>query len=205
MNIYRPRRRPESCCLCSSRSASSPTPGRRNVLIRDSKRIMLNCSRQTGKSTIVAIIALRHALYTRTLLFLYYSTLYGRRPRRSGKCRDYYAIRPAGSFNRPSRSIGWSCQQKHELSLSVVSIPTRSVASAFRRFSPIIDEAAQVRTNHIMKPCGLWSRLVMGGSSSSRPRLADVVFFDRAWEDKSTWPKIEINADQCPRFTSGFS
>ena len=41
-----------------------PDPWQEDILRSESKRIILNCARQTGKSSIVAIIALHHCLYT---------------------------------------------------------------------------------------------------------------------------------------------
>jgi len=47
-----------------------PDPWQKTVLNSTSNRILLNCSRQSGKSTITAIMGLHHALYTSNALIL---------------------------------------------------------------------------------------------------------------------------------------
>lgn len=47
-----------------------PDPWQEDVLRSDSKRIILNCARQSGKSTVTAIWALHHALYNSDALVL---------------------------------------------------------------------------------------------------------------------------------------
>jgi phage terminase large subunit-like protein len=47
-----------------------PDPWQRDLLTSKEKRIILNCARQSGKSTIVAIRALHHALTNRGSLVL---------------------------------------------------------------------------------------------------------------------------------------
>jgi hypothetical protein len=48
----------------------TPDVWQRELLRSTSKRILLNCSRQSGKSTISAILALHQALYYRESLML---------------------------------------------------------------------------------------------------------------------------------------
>src|SRR5438105_956925 len=47
-----------------------PDPWQLNVLRGDQPRLLLNCSRQAGKSTVVAVHALLNAIYTEDLLVL---------------------------------------------------------------------------------------------------------------------------------------
>ena len=41
----------------------NPDPWQQELLLTEEKRVILNCSRQSGKSTLAAIIALHHALH----------------------------------------------------------------------------------------------------------------------------------------------
>src|SRR3954469_20142190 len=48
----------------------SPDPWQRDLLRSTSTRVLLNCSRQSGKSTLAAVIALHRALYHPSSLVL---------------------------------------------------------------------------------------------------------------------------------------
>jgi len=50
-----------------------PDPWQRDLLTSTHKRVILNCSRQSGKTTIVSVLALHHALIHPKSLVLIFS------------------------------------------------------------------------------------------------------------------------------------
>jgi len=180
-----------------------PDPWQREVLLSDSRRIILNCARQTGKSTITAIMALHHAYYTPNALVLIVSHTLAQAKETFKKIKRFYAqleqpIPPTTDtvdrleLANKSRVISLSGQ--HPDSLRGFSSPTLLV----------IDEAAQVRDETYDE--GLRPMLA---ASNGRIMLLSTPhgrrgFFYRAWEDESTWFRVKISADECPRISKAF-
>src|SRR5437764_10226574 len=48
----------------------APDPWQRSLLLSSDRQVLLNCSRQAGKSTVVSALALHTALFTRGALVL---------------------------------------------------------------------------------------------------------------------------------------
>jgi hypothetical protein len=180
-----------------------PDPWQSEVLRTDSKRIILNCARQTGKSTITAIMALHHALYTSNALVLVVSHTLQQATETFKKIVLFYRQlgRPipakAETFSRlelANRSRILSLSGQHPNSLRGFSSPTLL----------IIDEAAQVsdETYHeALRP--------MLAASNGRIVLLSTPhgkrgFFYRAWKEEATWLRVTINADECPRISKEF-
>jgi phage terminase large subunit-like protein len=180
-----------------------PDPWQANVLLSDSRRIILNCARQTGKSTTTALIALHHALYTPDALVLIVSHTLAQAKETFRKIKRFYEqlgrpIQPmVNTLERlelanKSRIISLSGQHPH--SLRGYSSPTLLV----------IDEAAQVSDEtyeEALRP--------MLAASNGRIVLLSTPhgkrgFFYQAWEDESTWLKVKINAHECPRISKEF-
>ena len=119
-----------------------PDPWQRELLLSTRKRIILNCSRQSGKSTITAVLALHHALnYPGALVLVLSPSL-----RQSGelfrKVRDFYRDlgKPIGSETDTAFALEVANRSR------VVSLPGKE--QTVRGFSGasllIIDEAARV-------------------------------------------------------------
>ncbi len=86
-----------------------PDPWQRELLLSKEKRVILNCSRQSGKSTITAIIALHHALYNPGALVLLISRGYRQSTELFKKVADFYQER--------GRPVPSDAENKHTLEL----------------------------------------------------------------------------------------
>jgi hypothetical protein len=180
-----------------------PDPWQSEVLRSDSRRIILNCARQTGKSTITAIMVLHHAYYTPNALVLVVSHTLAQAKETFSKVKHFYRQlgRPIPlttdtvdrlELANKSRIISLSGQ--HPNSLRGFSSPTLLV----------IDEAAQVLDetyDEALRP--------MLAASNGRIVLLSTPhgkrgFFYQAWEDESTWLRVKINAHECPRISKEF-
>jgi phage terminase large subunit-like protein len=119
-----------------------PDPWEREVLLSDEKRIILNCSRQSGKSTIAAIIALHHALNTPGAVVLVLSPSL----RQSGELFK----KITGFYEDMGKPVPSDIETALTLQLAnksrIVSLPGREkTIRGFSRVSLlIVDEAARV-------------------------------------------------------------
>jgi phage terminase large subunit-like protein len=183
-----------------------PDPWQRELLLSTEKRIILNCSRQSGKSTITAIIALHHALYNSGALVLLISRGYRQSTELFKKIAGFYQER--------GRPVPSDAENKHTLELvnksRIVSLPSKG--QTIRGFSGpsliVIDEAAQIEDDELyyaaVRPMLAVSqgRLILLSTPFGKRG-----FFNAAWEDFENkgnvagWQGIKITADQCPRIT----
>ena len=178
-----------------------PDPWQTEVLESDHRRLLLNCARQAGKSTVVAVLGLAEAVFvpgTRVLLL-------SRSHRQSTELfrivRDYFLR--LGSPMVERRTV-------HELGLSnhsrIVCLPCRE--DTIRGYADIslliIDEAARV-------PDDLY-RAVRPMLATSGGRLICLStpygkrgFYYDAWANGGAdWLRIEVPATRIPRIAPAF-
>jgi hypothetical protein len=176
-----------------------PDPWQRDLLLSNEKRIILNCSRQSGKSTICAILALHHALYNPGALVLIVSRSYRQSTELFKKVADFYQKR--------GRPIPSDAENKHTLELSnksrIVSLPSKE--QTIRGYSApslvIIDEAAQCADElyDALTPMLAVSkgRLILLSTPFGRSG-----FFFNVWSTGGRdWEQYKITAIQCPRIS----
>lgn len=190
--------------LLARKAGIEPDPWQARFLLSDAKRILLNCSRQTGKSTIAAVLAVHGAVYEPRTLTLLLSPGLRQSKELFDKCRDIYS-----AIGRPVVTESETAlQMRLQNGSRIVSLPGN--AGRIRGYSGarriIIDEAAWV-------PDELYR--------SVRPMLAvsggDLIamstpFGMRGWwyeawsqpEQEKLWQRYEVNATECPRISAEF-
>jgi hypothetical protein len=178
-----------------------PDPWQRQVLTSESSRIVLNCCRQSGKSTTVAVKALHVALSTRSLILLLSRSL-----RQSGEL----ARKVFEAYRATGRRVPSDAESTLVLELRngsrIVALPGGDQAS-IRGFSGvaalIIDEASQCSDELYVA-----LRPMIAVSHGSITLLSTPYgrrgFFFRTWEQAQGWLKIAVTATQCPRLTPEF-
>ena len=173
------------------------------LLLSDSRQTLLNCSRQAGKSTVTAALALLAALLQSPALVLLLSPSL----RQSGelflKVLDLYRAlgRPIPSLRPRDNTL------KLELvnGSRIISLPGSE--ATVRCFSAVrllvVDEAARVSDDLIraVKPM----LAVSGGRllALSTPFGRRGWFYD-AWQRGQGWKRVRIKASQCPRIPADF-
>jgi len=179
-----------------------PDPWQEQVLNSESKRILLNNCRQSGKSSIVAIMAIHHALYTSDAMIIVISHTLQQAGETFRKIIDAYKQR--------GKPVVSETQTVHRLDLkngSRVVTLTGQAPDSIRGFSNvsllIVDEAAQVPDD------AYFAARPMLAVSEGRIVLLSTPhgqqgFFANAWFNETEWEKYEINADQCPRLSKEF-
>lgn len=165
------------------------------------KRILINCSRQSGKSTTVSVIANHTALYEDGSPILLLSPSLRQSGELFRKCLDVYRALdrpvPADSENRLSLEL--------ENGSRIVSLPGKEGTT--RGFSGvkllIIDEASKVPDELYMSVRPMLA--VSGGRLIvlSSPFGARGFFYE-IYKNRQNWEYYEVPADQCPRITPEF-
>lgn len=183
----------------------TPDPWQARVLRSGAARLLLNCSRQAGKSTVSSVLGLHTTLYTPDSLVLLVSPS----ERQSGELfRKLLAV-----YRDMGRPVPAVSENKFSLELAngsrVVALPGNE--ENLRGFSAvrllIIDEASRVADAlyRAVRP--------MLATSDGRLVTMSTPFGKRGWwyeawqaahEGREAWDCYEVPASACPRISSHF-
>ncbi|MGE0543052.1 MAG: terminase family protein [Dehalococcoidia bacterium] len=178
-----------------------PDPWQRNALTSTASRLLFNCSRQSGKSTVSAVLAVHTALTTPGALVLLLSPTLRQSGELFKKCLQVYrsAGRPVSPESETALSLTLDTGSR------IVSLPGRE--GTVRGYSGvsllIIDEAARV-------PLDLYvSARPMLAVSGGRLLALSTPFGNRgwwyeAWRSDEPWQRFEVPATMCPRIPASF-
>jgi len=172
-----------------------------DVLRSRAARLLLNCSRQVGKSTTTAVLALHTALYDAPALVLLLSP--------SLRQSQELFAKVGTAYRRLGRPVPAEAENKLSLELEngsrVLALPGKE--GTIRGYSGVkllvLDEASRIADAlyHACRPMLAVSggRLLM----LSTPFGKRGVFFQE-WTEGVTWERVELRADQCPRIPPEF-
>ncbi len=182
-------------------SGIEPDPWQAEVLRSTSRRILLNCSRQSGKSTVSATLAVHTAVYQPGALVLLLSPTLRQSQELFRKCLSVYRLVasdvPPESETRLTLELGNGSR--------IVSLPGKE--STIRGFSGVslllVDEAARVPDElyYSVRPMLAVSngRLV----ALSTPFGTRGWWFE-AWRSSEPWERYTITAEQVGRISPEF-
>lgn len=176
-------------------------PWQTELLCWEEKRLILNCARQSGKSTTTAIRALHQALFFARSLILLISPSLRQSSELFRKVTDFLSILPV----RPILDEDNKLSLRLRNGSRIVSLP--SSESTIRGFSApsliIVDEASRVSDDlyRSLRPMLATSngQLILMSTPFGRRG-----FFFEEWERKDRWKQIEVTADMCPRIPAEF-
>jgi hypothetical protein len=171
------------------------------LLKSKSNRILMNASRQSGKSTMAAIISLHRALYHPGSLILCLAPALRQSQELFGKVLGFYR-----DLGRPVPA-----RTEHKLSLElengsrIITLP--GTEKTIRGYSGaallVVDEASRVEDAlyYSIRPM----LAVSGGALMmlSSPYGKRGVFYEE-WMDGARWERYEVPASRCPRITPAF-
>jgi hypothetical protein len=178
-----------------------PDPWQEDLLRSASERMLLNCCRQSGKSTMTAIVALHRALYHPGSLILCLAPALRQSQELFSKMALFYR-----DLGRPVSPVA---ERKLSLELEnrsrIITLPGSE--KTVRGFSGatllVVDEAARVDDSlyYAVRPM----LAVSGGSLMmlSTPYGKRGVFFEE-WTNGIGWERYEVPASQCPRISEAF-
>jgi hypothetical protein len=179
----------------------APDEWQENFLRSSADRVLLNCSRQSGKSTMSAVIALHRALYHPGSLVLCLAPALRQSQELFGKIAGFYR-----DLGRPVAPQG---ERKLSLELEndsrIITLPGSE--KTIRGFSGaallLVDEASRVDDGlyYAIRPM----LAVSGGSLMmlSTPYGKRGVFYEE-WTGGASWERYEVPASECPRIPSEF-
>jgi hypothetical protein len=178
-----------------------PDRWQEDLLRSSSDRMLLNCCRQSGKSTMTAVIALHRALHHPGSLILCLAPALRQSQELFGKVVGFYR-----DLGRPVPPQG---ERKLSLELQngsrIVTLPGSE--KTIRGFSGtsllVLDEAARVEDAlyHAVRPM----LAVSGGALMmlSTPYGKRGVFYEE-WTGGVGWERFRVTAEECPRISPKF-
>jgi hypothetical protein len=182
---------------------TDPDPWQENLLRGESDRVLLNCSRQSGKSTVAAVIALHKALHASGSLILVLAPSERQAKELFSKIAAFYRVVAEVSTVPPEsyRKLGMELQNGSRIE----ALP--GTEKTVRGFSGvdllIVDEAARVEDAlyYAVRPM----LAVSGGSLMmlSTPFGKRGVFFEE-WTYGEGWERFEVPATEVPRISPHF-
>ena len=187
--------------LLAEQAGISPDPWQVEVLRSTAPRMLLNASRQSGKSTITSLLAIHTAMYEPGALILMLS----KAERQSGelfrKCMTAY--------NALRRPVAAKSEGALHLELTngsrIIALPGKE--ETIRSFSAVrlllIDEAAKVPDDlyHAVRPMLAVSQGRLVGLSTPYGKRG---WWSNAWHSDEPWERYEVPATACPRISADF-
>lgn len=188
--------------LFQAATGSAPDPWQARLLRTTANRVLLNCSRQSGKSTTTASIALHAALYAAPALVLLLSPTLRQSQELYRKVSGQYA-----ALGRPVAPVAETLTALELANGSrIVSLPgTENTVRGYSGVSLlVVDEASRVlddlylSTRPMLAVSG--GRLVVLSSPFGKRG-----FFYEEWTNGGpTWERYEVPATECPRISPAF-
>ena len=180
-----------------------PDPWQRQFLLCADRQVLLNCCRQSGKSTATAARALHTALFSPGSLVLLLSPTYRQSSELFRKVRDAY-----DALGRPVPPVS-DARSQATLELAngsrVIGLPGKE--DTIRGFSRaallLIDEAAKVHDDlyRSVRPMLAVSR---GQIVCLSTPFGQRGFFFREWHSENPWRRFRITWQDCPRIAPDF-
>jgi hypothetical protein len=180
-----------------------PDPWQEQLLRSEAPRVLMNVSRQAGKSTAAAVVGLHRALYHAGSLVLVLAPAERQAKETFGKMASFYHALghpiPADSY----RKLGLALANGSRIE----ALP--GTEKTIRGFSGVdlllVDEASRIEDvlYHAVRPMLATSggRLVLLSTPAGRRG----VFFEEWTEgDGSAWERYEVTAEECPRIPASF-
>jgi hypothetical protein len=195
------KREKGDACLMARRGGIVPDRWQSDLLRSGDKQMILLCSRQSGKSTVCAILGLHTALYQENALVLLLSPSLRQSSELFKKLRNIYneiesplsaqIIEESSTrieFNNGSRVVCLPGSEQTVRGFSAVSLLIIDEAS-------IVEDALYQSVRPMLAVSN--GRVIL----LSTPRGRRGFFFDVWSEGGGDWMRTKITADQCPRIS----
>jgi hypothetical protein len=181
------------------RGGITPDSWQSDLLQSTAKQLILNCSRQSGKSTITAVLGLHTALFEPNSLVLLLSPSLRQSTELFRKIKDIFNVLESPAMPKPIEES--SLRLELDNGSRIVALPgTEQTVRGFSNVALLIcDEAATCEDSLFfsIKPM----LAVSGGRIIllSTPRGRRGFFFNVWTEGGADWNRTLIDAHQCPR------
>jgi hypothetical protein len=185
----------------AKRLGLEPDPWQEELLRSTSDRVLLNCCRQSGKSTMTGLIALHRALYHPGSLILCLAPALRQSQELFGKVLGFYRNLERPVLPQAERKLSLELENGSR----IVTLPGSE--KTIRGFSGvdllIVDEAARVADELYFAVRPMLA--VSGGALMllSTPFGKRGIFYE-TWTNGEGWERWTVTADQCPRIPPEF-
>jgi hypothetical protein len=185
--------------LMATRAGIMPDRWQSDLLRSDARQMVLNCSRQSGKSTISAVLGLHTAIYQENALVLLLSPSLRQSQELFRKIKDIYNALESPAMPKPVEESALRLELDN--GSRIVALP--GTEQTIRGYSAvdllIIDEASRVEDSLYQSV-----RPMLGVSGGKLVLLSTPFgkrgFFYDVWTNGGDdWHRTRITADQCPR------
>jgi Helicase len=180
-----------------------PDEKQQELLTSSASRILVNCTRQWGKSTSVALMAAHEALYNPGSLVIVASPSQQQSTELFRKIHGFWRQLP----NAPAATQESLTRMALENASRVISLP--GTEKTVRGYSApslvIIDEASRV-DDELMTAISPMLATVKHGRliAVSTPAGKRGFFYEKWMDGGPVWHRITVRADQCPRISADF-
>jgi hypothetical protein len=199
------RRRPQLLMECMGRTCD---PWQQTILTNDwttsaSRRTLMLASRQSGKSTVAAALAVKAALLSAPALVLLLSPSARQSSELYRKCSEVFraAGQPVGVVVESALRVEFTNGSR------IVSLPGKD-DGAIRGFSApklvIIDEASRVSDQLYRGVRPMLATVPDGHLLALSTPWGRRGWFHEAWTGSENWDKVKVVATDCPRITPEF-
>jgi hypothetical protein len=181
---------------------AKPDPWQARLLRSSAPRVLLNCSRQVGKSTITGIIALHRALYWPGSLVLILAPSERQARETFSKITRFYAA--LGHMPAPDSDRKLGAELSNGSRIEALPGAERTVRGFSNAALIVCDEASRIDDGlyHAVRPM----LAVSGGALMmlSTPHGKRGAFFE-AWEHGGDeWERYAVRAEECHRISPRF-
>lgn len=185
----------------ASKAGLEPDVWQADFLRSDAPRVLLNCCRQSGKSTMTAFLGVHTALYDPGSLVLMLSPSLRQSQEIFKKASNLYQAVGQAAPKQSESALRLELQNGSR----IISLPGKE--QTVRGFSGVrllaIDEAARVSDElyYSVRPM----LAVSGGRlvALSTP-FGSRGWWYEAWRSEETWERYEVPATECPRISQEF-
>src|SRR5215203_785731 len=178
-----------------------PDGWQRDLLGSSSSRVLLNCSRQSGKSTMSAVIALHRALYHPGSLVLSLAPALRQSQELFAKIAGFY--RDLGRPVAPQGERKLSLELENDSRIITLPGSEKTIRGYSGAALLLVDEASRVDEGlyYAIRPMlAVSSGLLM---MLSTPYGKRGVFYEE-WSGGHGWERYEVPASKCPRISEEF-
>jgi len=190
-----------SASLFAQTLGFKPDDWQKRVLDSTEKRIILNCSRQSGKSTTTSIIALHTAIYKTNSLILLVSPSQRQSSELFKKVMGF--LKDLDTKPRLIEDNKLSCSLSNKS--RIISLP--SSEGTIRGYSGadlIIEDEASFVTDDVYKAIRPMLAVSNGNLILMSTPCGKRGHFYHEWTEGKDWKKIKITAYDCPRIAKKF-
>ncbi|HET6375876.1 MAG TPA: terminase family protein [Methylocella sp.] len=188
----------KDACLLAERIGLSLDPWQQEAVRESHAQMILNCSRQSGKSTVTSVIALHTAIYQPGSLTLLLSPSLRQSQELFRKVKDGYQAIDSGVPAEEESAL----RMEFANDSRIVCLPGKE--ATIRGFSGvdllIVDEASRVEDAlyYAIRPMLAVSggRIILLSTPFGKRG-----FFHKEWTEGEGWQRIQVTAWECPRIS----